>query len=141
MSCPIVYRGTPPTYATDGAGGADLRYAGDVDVIIQPGAMVSLPTGTTIELPYGTVGLVTGRSGLAFKHSILAHTGTIDADYRGELRVLLHNCGTWPYKVRPGDRIAQLLIVSILRADPWVEGDIRTSDTGRGDGGFGSTGR
>jgi dUTP pyrophosphatase len=130
-----------PAYQTEAAAGADLTAALDEPLTIAPGARVLVPTGLAISLPAGTEGQVRPRSGLAAKHGItvLNAPGTIDADYRGEVRVLLVNLGHEPYVVEPGARIAQLVVARCERvAFRWVD-DL--DDTGRGAGGFGSTGR
>lgn len=110
------------------------------DVILVPGEPQMVPTGLTIELPPGYEAQVRPRSGLAVKHSITMPNapGTVDPGYRGELRVILLNLGGEPYTIRAGDRIAQM-IVARYEAVEWVEGDLAAS--GRGAGGFGSSGR
>jgi dUTP pyrophosphatase len=126
-----------PEYASAGAAGADLRAS--EALVIAPGARVAVPTGVRLALPAGTVGLVWPRSGLAIRHGIDTLAGVIDSDYRGEVRVLLVNHGDAPFAIAPGDRIAQLLVQPVERADfvP-AEGLMNTE---RGSGGFGSTGR
>ncbi len=118
--------------------GMDLRAVDEV--ILEPGMPAAVATGLTIELPAGFEGQVRPRSGLALKHaiSIPNSPGTIDPGYRGEVRVILINLGREPYTIRPGDRIAQLVVA---RYEPveWQEEDLAASQ--RGTGGFGSSGR
>ena len=110
------------------------------EVTLQPGIPQLVPTGLTIELPAGYEAQVRPRSGLALRHAIAMPNapGTIDPGYRGELRVILVNLGREPYTVHAGDRIAQM-VVSRYEAVEWVEGDL--AESGRGAGGFGSSGR
>jgi dUTP pyrophosphatase len=131
----------PPGYATDHAAGMDLCAAIDADLTLVPGRVAPVPTGIQIEIPTGHEGQVRGRSGLALRHAVgLPNApGTIDADYRGEVTVLLLNWGTEPYVVRRGDRIAQLVIAPVTRAQIHVAESL--SATARGAGGFGHTGR
>ena len=130
-----------PTYGSAQAAGADLRACLDQDVTIAPGETVFLPTGLAMEIPLGYAGLVHARSGLASKRGLAPanKVGVIDSDYRGEITVALHNHGSQPQTVSHGDRIAQLLIVPVL-APPFEEAEA-LSDTDRGTGGFGSTGK
>ncbi len=130
----------PPGYATEGAAGLDLAAAIDVPLAIPPGGRSSVPTGIAIELPPGHEGQVRPRSGLARRHAVtvLNAPGTIDEDYRGEVQVLLVNLGDEEVVIRPGDRIAQLVVAPVRRVA--VEVVANLSDTVRGDGGFGSTG-
>jgi dUTP pyrophosphatase len=109
-------------------------------VTLEPGARAGVPTGWAIELPPGSEGQVRPRSGLAAKHgvTIVNAPGTIDCDYRGELVVLLVNLGREPHVIRPGDRIAQLVVAPVVQAQ--VEEVTELSDTTRGTGGFGHTG-
>ena len=120
--------------------GADLRYDGDHHLFIGPGERLNLPTGVCIEIPAGYVGLVCPRSGLAVKHGItvLNSPGIIDAGYRGQIRVPLINLGDIEIQINPGDRIAQLLIVAVAKADFYEADTLGESD--RGMNGFGSTG-
>ena len=110
------------------------------DAVLEPGVPRLVPTGLTVEIPPGYEAQVRPRSGLALKHAITMPNapGTIDPGYRGELRVILMNLGREPYTVRAGDRIAQM-IVARYEAIEWVEGDL--TDSARGTGGFGSSGR
>jgi len=129
-----------PEYATPGSAGMDLRAAVTGPVTLQPGSTELIPCGFRIAIPVGFEGQVRPRSGLALKHSvgILNAPGTIDADYRGEVKVILSNFGREPFTVRRGDRIAQLVVTAVARAgwDPSEDLD----DTQRGAGGFGHTG-
>lgn len=130
-----------PQYATPHAAGMDLRAAVTEPVTLQPGERRLVPTGLRIALPEGFEGQVRPRSGLALRHGIsMVNTpGTIDADYRGEVRVLLINLGNEPFTIHRGDRIAQLVIAPVSRCvwEPVADLD----ETPRGTGGFGSTGR
>jgi dUTP pyrophosphatase len=130
-----------PTYATDGAAGMDLKAAIAHTVTVPAGnGRVLIPTGLCIEVPVGYEAQVRPRSGLAAKHlvTVLNTPGTIDSDYRGEIKVILINHGDQPFKVEPGDRVAQLVIAPVVRVE-WDE-VAQLDDTSRGDGGFGSTG-
>jgi dUTP pyrophosphatase len=127
-----------PRYATDGAAGMDVLSAEDVTV--EPGARHAVATGLAVAIPPGYEIQVRPRSGLALKHGISVPNtpGTIDSDYRGELKVILINHGTEPFAIHRGDRIAQLVLapVTLARWDEVAE----LGETGRGAGGFGSTG-
>jgi dUTP pyrophosphatase len=129
-----------PAYATDGAAGADLRAAVESEMILGPGDRTVVPTGLVVEIPAGYEGQVRPRSGLAIKAglTIVNAPGTIDSDYRGELKVLMINLGSETVSIGRGDRIAQLLIAPVTRAS-FVESEA-LSVSERGDGGFGSTG-
>jgi dUTP pyrophosphatase len=129
--------GSPPEYASPGAAGADLRASEAVE--IAPGARAAVPTGVRLQIPPGHVGLVWPRSGLAVRHGIDTLAGVIDSDYRGEVRVVLVNHGEEPFRVAPGDRVAQLLVQRVERAAFVAAPAI--DETERGSGGFGSTGR
>ena len=128
-----------PSYATDGAAGLDVTAA--EELVLQPGERHAVATGFAIEIPHGYEVQVRPRSGLAFKNGItcLNTPGTIDSDYRGEVKVILVNLGQEPFEVRRGERIGQLVPAPVLRAD-FVEVDA-LGETVRGSGGFGSTGR
>ena len=129
-----------PSYQTEQSAGADL-YANISEAIsINPFERVLVPTGLIIELPINFEAQIRPRSGLAFKHGItvLNSPGTIDADYRGEIKVLLINLGQEEYKIQPGERIAQMVIASCLQADFQIESEL--SVTERGAGGYGHTG-
>lgn len=131
-----------PAYETEGAAGLDLRAAVPADrpMIILPGRRALVPTGLVFELPAGFEGQVRPRSGLAFKHGItcLNTPGTIDSDYRGEVKVLLVNLGDEEFEVTRGMRIAQLVVAPVTRVS--VEEHSLAGSTSRGSGGFGSTG-
>jgi len=129
-----------PGYKTAGAAGADLCAAVEDDLIIEPGKRVAVPTGLTVEIPGGFEGQVRPRSGLAIRHglTVVNAPGTIDSDYRGELKVLMVNLGSEPATVARGERIAQLVIAPVTRAVFVESAELSSSE--RGDGGFGSTG-
>lgn len=127
-----------PDYATDGAAGMDVLAA--EDVTLAPGARHAVATGLAVAIPPGYEIQVRPRSGLALKHGITVPNtpGTIDSDYRGELKVILINLGGEDFAVRRGDRIAQLVLAPVVRAS-WLKVD-ELDETLRGEGGFGSTG-
>ncbi len=129
-----------PTRATANAAGVDLRAAVADELVIEPGNRALIPAGISIALPVGYEAQVRPRSGLAVKHgvTVLNAPGTIDADYRGEVMVILINHGAKPFRVSRGMRIAQMVIAPIVAA-AWKE-CARLPETARGDGGFGSTG-
>ncbi|MEJ2368447.1 MAG: dUTP diphosphatase [Acidobacteriota bacterium] len=129
-----------PERATTRAAGADLRAAVQEPLVLQPGQRRAVPTGFVFEIPDGFEGQVRPRSGLALKHGVtcLNSPGTIDSDYRGEVRVILANLGGEPFVVERGMRVAQLVISAVTRWDP--EEHVDLSDTSRGEGGFGHTG-
>jgi dUTP pyrophosphatase len=129
-----------PHYATDHSAGLDLRANLEVPVVLAPGQRALIPTGLYLELPEGTEAQVRPRSGLAFKHgvTVLNSPGTIDADYRGEVGVLLINHGQEPFTVNDGERIAQLVVARYIRVSFAEVPDLRASE--RGAGGFGHTG-
>ena len=125
-------------YATPNSAGLDLKAT--KTILIDAYHTVAIPTGIGIEIPEGYLGMVCSRSGLASRNVIVTNSpGIIDSDYRGEIRVLLTNLSSVPYQVKKGDRVAQLVIVQYLRVQPMQVDTL--SDTARGDGGFGSTGR
>jgi dUTP pyrophosphatase len=128
-----------PRYASEDAVGLDVTAA--EELVLHPGKRHAVATGFSIEIPRGYEVQVRPRSGLAIKHGItcLNTPGTIDSDYRGEVKVILINLGEEPFEIRRGERIAQLVPAPVLRAD-FVEAST-LSDTERGSGGFGSTGR
>jgi dUTP pyrophosphatase len=130
-----------PSYATAHAAGVDLMAAIDEPVEILPGARIVVPTGLSLALPEGYEGQVRPRSGLARKHGItlLNSPGTIDADYRGEVQVLLINLSPDPFIVTRGERIAQLVVAPVTHV-AWERAEV-LGETARGAGGFGSTGR
>ena len=130
-----------PTYATPDSAGMDLVAAVDTDVTLQPGARTVVPTGIAIALPVGYEAQIRPRSGLALNDGItvLNSPGTIDADYRGEVGIILVNFGNQPFVVRRGARVAQLVVAPVSRLT-WNEvAELPSSD--RGLGGFGSTGK
>lgn len=129
-----------PHYASDGAAGMDVVAAVDVPLLLAPGARAAVPTGLAMAIPHGFEVQVRPRSGLALKQGLTVANapGTIDWDYRGEVKVLLVNLGQAPVEIVRGMRIAQLVLAPVTRAAP-LEVD-RLDDTARGAGGFGSTG-
>jgi dUTP pyrophosphatase len=130
-----------PHYATNGAAGADVRAALTEPVTVPAGGVAMIPTAIAVHIPDGYEMQVRSRSGLAAKHGIfcLNAPGTIDSDYRGEINVILANFGKEPFVIERGDRIAQLVVAKYERI-VWEEQD-QLSDTTRGAGGFGSTGK
>jgi len=132
--------GSLPVYASAGSAGADLLAYLESPATIQPGERRIVPTGLKLQIPDGFEGQVRPRSGLALKHgvSVLNTPGTIDSDYRGEVKVILINLGDEPFTVESGDRIAQLVIAPVTRAN-FQKSDSLEKST-RGEGGFGSTG-
>ncbi len=132
-----------PAYETADAAGMDLRAAvpEDQPITLKPGERAMAPTGLTLALPAGHEAQVRPRSGLAAKHGVtcLNTPGTIDADYRGEVKVILINLGQEPFVIRRGERIAQMVIAPVTRAELSVVAAL--DETQRGAGGFGSTGR
>ena len=137
-------QGVPlPSNQTPDAAGCDLAAAvpDDAPLTIDPGQRLMVPTGLVLELPPGTEAQVRPRSGLALKHgvTVLNSPGTIDADYRGEVCVILINLGHEPFEISRGERIAQLIVAPVSQAD-FIAAET-LSETSRGDGGFGSTGQ
>ncbi|MEP0545433.1 MAG: dUTP diphosphatase [Rhodothermales bacterium] len=130
-----------PAQATVGSAGLDLRAAVTEPVALAPGTHALLPTGLKLALPLGTEGQVRPRSGLAAKHgvTVLNSPGTIDADYRGEVKVILINHGLETFTVERGERIAQLVVARVERVELVPEAELE--ETARGTGGFGHTGR
>ena len=130
-----------PRYASEDAAGLDLLAAVIEPIELEPGARMLIPTGISIALPRGYEAQVRPRSGLALKHGVglLNSPGTIDADYRGEIGVILINLGEAPFAISRGDRIAQLVVAPVTRL-AWVEKE-KLPDSARGKGGFGSTGQ
>ncbi|GAB6275909.1 MAG: dUTP diphosphatase [Rectinema sp.] len=130
-----------PQYATEYSAGADLFASLKEAVVLQPLSRALIPTGVKIALPPGYEAQVRPRSGLALRHGVtcLNTPGTIDSDYRGEIRVLLINLGDKSFTIENGDRIAQLIIAPIIQAHFSLSEKL--DDTSRGAGGFGSTGR
>lgn len=128
-----------PTYATPGSSGVDLKST--IDYSLVAGQTYAFPTNLSVEIPFGYELQVRPRSGLALKHSVsvLNTPGTIDSDYRGEVKVILHNFGKQIYEVKKGDKIAQMVLAPVEKMNLfWKE---TLSDTERGTGGFNSTGR
>ncbi len=130
-----------PSRATEGAAGLDLSAAVAAPVVLAPGERSLIPTGFVWEIPSGFEGQVRPRSGLALKHglTLLNAPGTVDSDYRGEVRVILCNLGQEPFIVERGLRIAQMVVTALVPAAPVEALDV--TDTARGEGGFGHTGR
>jgi dUTP pyrophosphatase len=130
-----------PAYESGHAAGMDVRAAVRVPLTLAPGERTLVPTGLRIALPEGYEAQIRPRSGLAVKHGVTLPNspGTIDADYRGEIRIILANLGREAFTIRRGDRIAQMIVAPVTR----VQWDLTDSldDTARGDGGFGHTGR
>lgn len=132
--------GTLPFYETEGSAGMDLRAYIDEPITIKPGQRMLVPTGLYIELPVGYEAQIRARSGLAIKKGIglVNGIGTIDSDYRGEIKVILINWGEEDFMIENGDRIAQMVIAKYERVEWEVTEDL--SETKRGSGGFGHTG-
>ena len=131
-----------PAYESEGAAGMDLRAAlpeGE-ETVIGPGERARIPTGLAVAIPQGFEAQVRPRSGLAFRNGVtcLNTPGTIDSDYRGEIQVILVNHGAEPFRLKRGDRIAQMVVAPVTRARWRVEEAL--SETVRGEGGFGSSG-
>lgn len=129
-------KGTQPTYSDIGAAGMDIRAS--EEVVLYPHQITKVKTGLHVEIPRWHYGALVGRSGMAAK-GILAHYGTIDESYRGEIAVILFNTTDDRYKVAVGDRVAQLIIQPYVRVDFEVVEEL--SETSRGEGGFGSSGK
>jgi dUTP pyrophosphatase len=129
-----------PSRATSGSSGFDLHAAVETDQRIEPGARALIPTGLRIAVPHGYEAQVRPRSGLALRHGIVLPNspGTIDSDYRGEIRVILLNAGVEPFTLKRGDRIAQLVIAPVAAAELQLVDEL--DETARGAGGFGHTG-
>jgi dUTP pyrophosphatase len=130
-----------PAAATAGSAGLDLPAAIEAELILEPGARELVPTGFAVAIPPGYEGQVRPRSGLALRHAIVLPNapGTIDSDYRGEVKVILMNAGAEPFTLRRGDRIAQLVIAPVVAVE-WQEVE-ELEGTQRGAGGFGHSGR
>lgn len=129
-----------PAYETQGSSGFDLRAALSDPITLEPGKRVLIPIGIKIALPDGYEAQIRPRSGLAYRHGItmLNSPGTIDSDYRGEIKVLAINHGEESFTIKHGDRIAQMIIAPILQIE--IQRVYELPKTKRGDGGFGSTG-
>lgn len=132
--------GKVPRYETEGSAGMDIRAYIDEDIVIEPGRRALVPTGLAIELPAGTEAQIRARSGLAIKKGIalINGVGTIDSDYRGEIKIALINLGDGSFTVKDGDRIAQMIIAKYEQVK--LETVDALDDTERGSGGFGHTG-
>jgi dUTP pyrophosphatase len=130
-----------PAYATDGAAGMDALAAVEADLVLLPGERTAVPTGLMMAVPPGHEMQVRARSGLALKEglAVLNAPGTIDSDYRGEVKIILANLGPASFTITRGMRIAQLVLAPYVRCR-WAETD-SLDETARGEGGFGSTGR
>ena len=130
-----------PEYATEGSSGLDLRAAVESDFIIEKGKVALVSTNLRVEIPFGYEIQVRPRSGLAAKNGIgvLNSPGTIDSDYRGEVKIILFNFGTEDFVIKRGDRIAQMILAKVYRMD--IEETHELNDSNRGDGGFGHTGK
>jgi dUTP pyrophosphatase len=133
-----------PSYETTGAAGADVRASLESKdtLVIKPGERVLVPTGLSMEIPYGYEVQVRPRSGMSFKTAlmVLNSPGTIDSDYRGEVKIILGNLGTKDEVINHGDRVAQLVLAPVTQAH-YVVTESELSETARGSGGFGSTGK
>lgn len=129
-----------PEYQSEGAAGADLYACIDAEMILPPSGTILIPTGLALEIPPGYQGEVRARSGLALREGlfVLNAPGTIDSDYRGELKIILSNFSSETRTVRPFERIAQLVIMPVVKA-AFVESDLNETD--RTEQGFGSTGK
>ena len=147
MSVELAFRALPhfgelplPAYATAGAAGMDIVAAVTEDLVLAPGGRSAVPTGLSMAVPAGHEVQVRPRSGLALRHGVTVANapGTIDSDYRGEVKVLLVNLGDAEFTVSRGMRIAQIVLAPVTRADPKLVEEL--DDTARGSGGFGSTG-
>ncbi|MCG9879338.1 MAG: dUTP diphosphatase [Bacteroidia bacterium] len=143
MNVSIINKSTNPlpSYQTAHAAGMDLCAFLTEPIVLEPGKRILIPTGLYIELPEGFEAQVRPRSGLALKHGItvLNSPGTIDADYRGEIKVLLINLGSEPFTIQNGERIAQMIVAEYTQIT-WKESS-QLSATERGEGGYGSTGK
>jgi len=130
-----------PAYATSGSSGMDIRAAVKDDIIAKHGEIILVPTNLSVEIPHGYEIQVRPRSGLAIKHGIgiLNSPGTIDADYRGEIKIILFNFSKEDFKISRGDRIAQIVLSKVYLANLIETNDL--ADSSRGEGGFGHTGK
>jgi dUTP pyrophosphatase len=135
------HKGLPlPAYASEGASGMDVRACVDDPVTLNPGEIRLIPTGLAVSIPPGYEAQIRPRSGLALNHGIgmVNAPGTIDSDYRGEVKIILINWGKDPFVIRRGGRIAQMVISRVTRAEVLATGDLDATD--RGSGGFGHSG-
>lgn len=130
-----------PQYMTPGAAGMDIFAAHEAEIVLEVGARALIPTGIAIALPSGCEAQIRPRSGLALKHglTLLNTPGTIDSDYRGEIKLILINLGDQPYTLKRGERIAQMIFSQVLRPEMVEVSGL--DQTLRGDGGFGHTGK
>jgi len=130
-----------PHYATEGSSGMDIRAALKEPEVLNPGDIKLVPTNLSVEIPLGYEIQMRPRSGLASKHGIglLNSPGTIDSDYRGEIKVILFNFGKETFEIKSGERIAQMVIAKVYKAE--IEESSNLEETQRGDGGFGHTGK
>lgn len=130
-----------PHYATEGSAGMDIRAAVENNIILKAGKIILVPTNLSVEIPSGYEIQVRPRSGLAAKNGIgiLNSPGTIDSDYRGEIKIILFNFGEEDFIINRGDRIAQLILNKVYRAN--ISESKNLSETERGEGGFGHTGK
>jgi dUTP pyrophosphatase len=130
-----------PAHMTSHSAGMDICAAVDTEVILAPGKRVMVPTGIAIALPPGIEAQIRPRSGLAIKHGIglLNAPGTIDSDYRGEIKIIMVNLGEEPFRIKRGDRIAQMVIQKVFQGE-WTPVE-ELPQTDRDDGGFGHTGK
>lgn len=130
-----------PQYETEGSSGMDIRAAVEEPIILQPGKGILVPTNISVEIPIGFEIQVRPRSGLAAKYGIgvLNSPGTIDSDYRGEIKIILFNFGEKEFIINKGDRIAQLVVAKVILANLIESKKLNSSD--RGEGGFGHTGK
>lgn len=137
----VTKKGNVPAYETLGSAGMDLKATLDEPIVLNPGERMLVPTGLYIELPVGYEAQVRARSGLAIKHGItlINAIGTIDSDYRGELKVPLVNLGQEPFEIKNGERIAQMVVAKYEQVQWKVVDEL--SETERGEGGFGHTGK
>ncbi|GBD86457.1 deoxyuridine 5'-triphosphate nucleotidohydrolase [bacterium BMS3Abin03] len=130
-----------PSYSTEGSAGMDVRAAMKIPIVLKPMEVEMVPTNLSVEIPEGYEIQVRPRSGLAAKHAIgvLNSPGTIDSDYRGEIKIIMINFGKEDFTIKPGDRIAQLILSKVYKAK--LEETDNLNDSKRGEGGFGHTGR
>lgn len=135
------YAGCIPCYKTKGSAGCDLVFCSPSPLTIKAGQSVIVGTGIAVRIPSGFEGQVRGRSGLNFKESIIVPVGTIDSDYRGEVKVKLYNLSERDYTLQPFERVAQLVIAPVEQVEFEVINDFDFDMTDRGSNGFGSTGK
>lgn len=130
-----------PGYATEGSSGLDVRAAVEKEIVLEPGRVALVPTGLSVEIPSGYEIQVRPRSGLAAKHSIgiLNSPGTVDSDYRGEVKIIMMNFGEEKFIISRGERIAQLVVSKVYKAELIEKTELNESV--RGEGGFGHTGK